>query len=208
MNTLKTILYLILNRFCKITGVSVLFFSRYGIKCINQTLSSNLFDSYDVEEERIMNASDLLIAFDGLKDDYSLQDLSIDQSPHADLMKTFLNNGNIVATDYVKRSKNGTLDLRYNQLVDLKGLHQKFKIKLIEVNESSYSPVKVSNIAGQYYIIDGKHTAALCSVLNKKVNCILVKSPFRESFYLNIFKRLKKRDKDFSRGIDFIEKIY
>ena len=208
MNKFDAILYIIANRLCKMMGVNMLFSSLKGIKCLNQPLSSDLFDSFEVIVNKTIRPNELFIAFDGLKDEYTLLNTQIDKSPHADLMKAFVNNDNISNTTYIKRSKKGTLDLRYNQIIDERKMKNNFDQKMKVVSNNSYDPVKVSIIGNTTYIIDGKHTAALCSVKNQSVRCVVVNNPFLDSFYFNVFLKIKKKRRGFKKGIEFLEKVY
>lgn len=184
------------------------FVNTKGVKCINQKIKSQQFDKYPIIESKQINPKNLFIGFDGLKDQYSLAGVPIDKSPHLDLIKVMLSDGNYEKTDYYDRLRLGYLDMRFNQ---------KFKSEIYErvlferkdkIEKEEYQAVKVVMIEGQYYIIDGKHTAALCCAMEKKVNCIEIMNPLHDPFYVKVYEIMKKRASQFEKNISLLKKVY
>ena len=167
-----------------------------------------MFDAYPMIRKQTFDPQDLFLAFDGLRDDHTLLDIPVTESPHAGIMQALETGKDMFKTDYSERAMNGTLDMRYNQRLSRRKMEKAFQLKKKEVQQDTYAPVKVSIFNGHNYIIDGKHTTALCYVNSLKVRCIIVQNPFLDSFYCQLYKKIKKRGKKYKKGIAFFEIIY
>jgi len=205
MKLINAFLFSVINRLFKIVGWHAIFVNSSGVKCINQSLSSDYLRSLKVMEEMELNPANLHLGFDGLKDKYTLLNLSIKNSPHFDFVEKLFSENDYRKTDYFKRLVGGKLDLRYNQWPALYDFDALFKAKEKLIKDGKNSPVLIIKIDGQYYILDGKHTASLSLVLNKKVKCLLLDHPYNHPFYETLFKRMKTDEKGFSKNIEFLK---
>ena len=180
------------DRIAKKLNVSLIYVSRKGIKSINQLMQSQL---YFVRDKKEINAEDLFLGFDGLKDKYTLVDMCILDSPHWELMHTILREFPIEETDYYKRALRGELDTRGPLNLNdknLKSMKGKFDKRKNEIEADCYQPIQVYELDNRYYIADGKHRAALCAMLGKKVRCDVISTDYlKDSFRIWILKKMK-----------------
>jgi len=184
------------------------FVNAKGVKSINQKIKSQQFDKYPIIESKQINPEDLFIGFDGLKDKYSLVDVPITRSPHLNLINVILGDGSYEKTDYYDRLRHGYLDMRFSQRYKSEIYKRILLERKDKIEKEEYQAVKVVKLKGQYYIIDGKHTAALCCALGKDVNCVEIMNPLSDSFYFKVYQIMKKREGEFKKNITFLEKVY
>ena len=186
----------------------MLFSSRKGIKSFNQPVKSEMFNVLPVIDEKMIDPKDLYLGFDGLCDDQTMLDLPLPQSPHAGIMQSYKDGSNVLKTEYYKRAINGTLDMRYNQWLSRRKIVSAIEQKKKELDQNTYLSVKVSIVNNRYYIIDGKHSAALCYVNRLSVKCAIIQHPFFDSFYFKANLKMKKSGKAYKKGINFFKTIY
>lgn len=195
-------LYRYLNKIAKIMDISLLYNTKVGIKSLNQLMQSYESNSLG---ELYLKPQELFLGFDALKDDYSLVDVSIDNAPHISLMKALEKKQDLRTTEYCKRYANGTLDSREKVVISNKTINEfekKFEIRKKEVIEENYSPVQVYKLHGKYYIADGKHRAALCTVLGQSVKCKVISNDFlNDSFRQWIYRKMLKNPDNYSRNL-------
>jgi hypothetical protein len=208
MLKLKCLILLIINRIFKILNKNLIFESKYGIKSFNQTLKSQQFDSVLILNQINISPNNLYIGFDGLKDHYSLLGFPISDSPHRKLMDVLMKHDNYFETDYFKRLKKGKLDTRFGHYFGKTFFYQTYNNKKEYVLNNTYAEVKVFSINNKYYILDGKHTAALCATLKKTVRCVEIEHPFNHSYYLSFYTKMKKSKYNYTKNINFLKKIY
>jgi hypothetical protein len=185
-----------------------MFESKYGIKYFNQTLKSQQFDFAPILNQMIIHPDELYIGFDGLKDNYSLLGLSISYSPHRKLMDALENHKTHLKTDYFERIRKGKLDTRFGFCFKKIFFYQVYKEKKKQILSNAYSEVKVFYLNDRYYILDGKHTAALCVALGKSIRCVEIKHPFDHSYYFSLYSRMKKSKYNYTKNINFLKEIY
>lgn len=145
-----------------------------GLKNLNFNL---LIDIPSGGEIVYIDSNDLYLGPDYIVDKFTLLDCPLHKSPHYEFMKALSENGDIYQTDYFKRYINGKLDWRYvqNPKVDLEACFiSKFYKAKESIIRSKYAPITVYSINKKYYILDGKHRAALCALYNTRVKCRLV----------------------------------
>lgn len=189
--------------------VSALYEARVGIKCFNQIISSEMFEYFVVDNsEEIISTDNLYLAFDGLKDRYSLLDKLLIESPHFGLIKSISSNEDARTTEYVARRNNGTLDFLgpvslSSQYID--SLCRKFRERkrLIELQE--YEPIKVVLINGKHYIFDGKHTAATCALLGVSPKCVDVTPVVFDSFFWWVRQKMSKHAADYQKHMQWFD---
>jgi len=204
MKLINAFLFSVINRLFKIVGWHAIFVNSSGVKCINQSLSSDYLRSLKVMEEMELNPADLHLGFDGLKDKYTLLNLSIKNSPHFEFVEKLFLKKDYRKTDYFKRLLGGKLDLRYNQCPFLYDFDALFKAKKEFIEADTNQPVLITKMDGKHYILDGKHTSSLSLVLDKKVKCLLLDNPYKHPFYTLLLKKMGKEEKNFSKNIEFL----
>ena len=208
MDLIKAFLFSVFNRIFKIFGWHSLFINNSGLKCINQSLSSDYLRSLNVIDEINLNPANLYLGFDGLKDDYTLLDKAIKDSPHFEFVEQLFHKNSYRDTDYYQRFTTGKLDLRYNQWPRLYDFSALFKSKKEQIESDTYEEVLITKINERYYILDGKHTAALSLVMNKNIRCLLLDNPYHHPFFKSLFKKMKADEKNFSENIEFLNKTF
>ena len=126
-------------------------------------------------------------------------------------MEALENEKPLESTDYIIRYKNGTLDARYpHSANDYAYFVDKYKKMRILVMNNNIEPVSVYKIGPQYYIKDGKHRAALCALLNKKIPCRLLDEKRMIGGVGSAVKRLISTNTQYSKHIllfDILNKI-
>lgn len=149
----------------------------YGLK---NTGAKFLLGGKRIVSEPIVElvADQLYLGPDFLKDKYTLLNCPISSSPHMELMTAINNNEELSKTDYIRRYIDGRLDWRRGNLEpkNYEKYYKKFSQSRTEIENGNYKPVVVYKLGGKHYIYDGKHRAALCSLLDVPVKCILVES--------------------------------
>lgn len=144
--------------------------TKTGIKTLNAG-AFRLGEGWDCGERVMLSASQLFLGPDMLNDNYTLLDKCITDSPFIEFM-SLLNNGKDVSRcDYFIRTTKGCLDGRVPELPNINRMKSRFKQQKVSITNDDYSPVKVYQIKGKYYIKDGKHRAALCALLQRPVVC-------------------------------------
>lgn len=157
------------------------------------------------------NADELFLDFDALRDEYTLCDASVLESPHLGLMNALDNDQDISDIEYIKRWENGTLDYRTPHYVtksELEGLRHRFHKSKEEVLSDLYPAVAVYKLGGRYYIADGKHRAAMCAMLGKPVKCMLVGNKYvADSFNQWMYKRMSLKPNKYRKNLLFFEQL-
>ena len=202
-------IYRVINKICRTFDITIVFHSKVGVKYFNSHYSSDNFEYLCEEKPFQLKKDELFLGPDKLKDQHSLIDLNIVNSPHFYLMKCIMNNEDIMNTEYIKRFKKGTLDNRLprkniNKLF-LTHMKDKFNKKLKLINSNDYSPIKVYKNNNRFYIADGKHTAAMCALLNKNIKCVEVPGIKYDSFVIRLYKKMLERENEYSKHIKFYE---
>ncbi len=208
MSRLTCIFFLVLNRVFKALRLSVFFCTRYGIKAINPQLTSDFFSISPIGEKIELSSNQLIFPFDGLKDSYSLLGTPLSDSPHIVFMERLYSNKDFAQSEYFNRCRKGTIDMRYSHCLNRKKTKKNFQKKLELVLSDNYPAVKVTKIEEKYYVMDGKHTAALCHMLKKPIKCVLIPHPYVDSFFYVTYKMMLKSEKKYSKGIHFLSTIY
>lgn len=173
---IKAYVYSFLHKVCKFFSITIFFDNGYGIKAFNKPL----FKQINCTDETIIfiEPKELYLGFDALKDDYTLTNINITKSPHFSLVETLKNNPkDVEKCDYIIRSKKGKLDGRYEQVINSKTIDMhinKFKNDKHKIINGRYNPVLVYKLCDRYYIMDGKHRAAMCALFKVPVKCRLI----------------------------------
>ena len=172
--------------------ITWLYKTKVGIKCVNPIIRN---EKYKVLGQKNISPNKLFLDVDFLKDDYTLCDSSIINSPHLGLMKALEKGEDIRQTDYWHRTIMGTIDSRQKNN-PTENEYNKFYItyqqKKDEVTSGDYNPIKVYCVNDKYYIADGKHRAALCAMMGKLVKCNIISSDcMLDSYYMWNYRKMK-----------------
>lgn len=188
--------------------ITYLYFNKYGVKCSNIIIRNQ---TYKTLNSIILPPDKLFLDVDFLRDEYTLCDCPLIKSPHFDLMKALVNSQSIEETEYCRRATIGTLDSRTSQNISfafIDSLHKTYKSRFKEITEDSYRPIDVYKVGERYYIVDGKHRAALCAYLGKAIQCNIISSDcMKDSYYAWNYEKMKNKPDLFSHNIKFIENI-
>ena len=183
----------LIAKICRLCKWTITYESATGIKEINPKMVALLSDQ---GKREIIPYDKLYLGVDFLKDDLTLLDVPITQSPHYDLMKVLVEGRDHKKTEYVQRMLRGCLDERYEIVayyLDKDYFTNRFKQRKKEIDEEISKPVTVYYINEKYYIYDGKHRAALFAFCGKEIYCNVIDAKIVfESFSKNISKRLIK----------------
>lgn len=196
----------VINKFAQRVRISALYSTRTGIKSINQLMQSRVLME---KNPFFLDASDLYLGFDALKDEYTLVGTGIVESPHYGLMEALASQSSIANTEYVLRYSKGSLDQRSAVYLTKKAKNvivATFKARYFEVQNGDYPAVQVYCVNGKYYVADGKHRAALCAYLNKPIKCVDIGRDFlSDSFRLWIYSAMKKNPDEFVSNLELFE---
>lgn len=196
----------ICEKLCKKCNAHFFIETKKGIKNLNMavlTFANNLspIETIDIESE------ELFLGPDFLSDTYTLVNSSIAASPHFYFVKSINNNEDIRTSDYYCRFIDGTIDWRFPKkpIKRFDKFYNKNKIAKDQILNSTYSPVKVYKWNNRYYIYDGKHRAALCSLLKQKVRCDVYSPSIALDGVWNRMFELIRNNKKYSKHLDFIK---
>ena len=192
-------------------GLSWVGHSSVGVKTRNAPLNSDQFDLIAAQKRAFScNTSDLYLSVDFLRDHYTLLRTPLTDSPHRHLMEA-LKQGDkekVLSSEYVQRSRAGTLDPRGRKKVFAGELDRAFQQCMASISEGSYVPIRVVNCDNQWHIADGKHRAALSAIETGTINCIDITRVYLDSYYRMMFRKMKQRPHLFESHISFFESIY
>ena len=200
----------IIDRVCKRLDISVLYESEAGIKCINNIASHRLHRYFSSGGIQPVPVENLYMCMDRLKDSYTSLYANILDSPHFELMKILRDGGDIMSSAYVQRSVRGILDPRSPVRVDhhyIQFLRDTFENKINLIRAGTYTPVKVIVVSGQYFIGDGRHTAALCALEKITPKCIDISPVVYDTFNWWCYRKMLKNRESYKKHIQFFESI-
>jgi hypothetical protein len=197
------------QRGCRWAGVSFALHTRVGIKGMNQTVSSDLFDFHRCGDSVPCSPRELLMGFDGLYDRYSMVEIPAAESAHVALM-TALRSGTLSReNEYLRRAASGTLDLRFPYRIDssyIAELRVRFDDCRLAIEGGGMPEVKVFNFGGRSFIADGKHRAAMALVYGVDVEVVDVTTALFDSYYMWLARRMGRRPRLYSRNLSFFER--
>ena len=198
----------LLERASKRWHVAYFRHTRVGVKGYNVPLGSDspLFRPAPGPEIEV-SCRDLLLGFDGLKDQFTLVDRPIDCSPHAELMRVVGKGHAPDATEYLARTHTGTLDRRRPRRIsttDLRELGRRYQQARDAFRSGISEPVKIARLRERLYIVDGKHRAALAATLTGSVRCVDASHVFRDSYYSWVRGMMDERPTEYSRQRRFV----
>ena len=175
MNLFISYIFRLEDFICKHRHLVRFYFTKKGLKNFGayRLLGAKHINPLETIE---LSPAELFLGPDFLKDDYTLLGINIVNSPHFSFMRALMERQPIIKTDYIQRSFDGTLDWRRGSLKTKR--FDMYNNKFIETKDVIISgkmqPVVVYKNGEHYYIYDGKHRAALCSLLELPVMCSIV----------------------------------
>ena len=199
-----------IHKACKRFDISALYCASVGIKCTNPLLASSRFNELTKPGVLELAPDRLRLGFDGLKDDFTLLNLPITDSPHFELMVRMENSKDLIDSPYASRLRAGTLDFRPQRRVAFKHLaarREKFVEARARVESGDYEPIKVITVGGDHFIADGKHRASVCALLGVQVRCLDSTAILHDSFYWWVWRKMAKMPDQFQKHIRWFEAV-
>lgn len=201
----------VINKLAIALDFSLVYFSPVGIKYFNPPISRSIFDYFILGNKFELSIDRLLIGPDNLKDKYTLLGTPISKSPYIGLMQFLNTSRDIKNIEYLERVKKGTLDIRRARSVDnqyIRRLYNKFESKKSLIQKNTYVPIKCVLVDNEYYIADGKHTAALCEILDITPKCVDVTPLMYDSWFLWLYNKMQKKPNEFRKHLVYFGKIF
>ena len=193
---------LFMHRVYKLFGRTHYYESEYGIKGYNRPAFH-----IECETESItVDPGEVRLSFDGLKDEYTLLDKKIEESPHLELMRLLENGEDPSKCSYVQRELKGCLDGRYEiPLPDHKKSYLKAKA---ELESGNYKRPMIYQLEGKWYVMDGKHRLAMNVLLGKNCECSVIpmEELKKDRYMLQLYDKMKQKN-SYGRNIKHIESI-
>lgn len=195
-----------IERKCSKYGIIKITDTKVGLKNINMGKVAQLYNPHPIEQV-MLQPEELFLGPDFLRDEYTLLNCSVVDSPHFSFMKAMQSGDDLEKTDYVCRSSKGILDWR--RAVPI-GEHLKFwksmYIKKIEdIENDTLTDVLVYKLNRHYYIYDGKHKAALCAVVGKPIKCTVISEACVFSFYNRYMLEMTNKRSGYTKHNDFLK---
>lgn len=198
------------QNYCVSHGFEIFLFQQSGLKSFGF--------SYDppascrvVRAGVRLPAETLLCPIDGLRDDLTLLGTPVVQSPTYAFLHALEHGEPFFDTAYIRRYVSGTLDQRWPRNVrylhppEFWGIYTKRRAQVLA---GTYAPVRVFCVKGRYYILNGKHRAALCALLGQDVRCDVLDSGEVYAASLHqVHKRLLQRPAAFQKTLRFFDEI-
>lgn len=174
MNQIEYYWWRLRMKFCRHYHISYIFETSVGVKSISGIKALSPIPL--VNETFESNAEDLFLGIDYLKDEYTLLDRPLINSPHYLFMKALMEKADLSKTEYIQRLEKGTLDARVasKKHTSFTYYEDMFDKRMSELKSDMLQPVYVYRIAGKTYLYDGKHRAALCAITGKPIVCLEV----------------------------------
>lgn len=175
INFLNFYAWRIPERFFKKHNISAFVANKYGIKNLNMGCLTN-YDFALSGEIVELNPGSLFLGPDFLKDEFTLLDCRLLDSPHYIFVEAVNQRDELTKTEYYERYIKGTLDWRHCQLKakSMERYFDKNEKAKIDIIKEDYKPVVVYYWKDRWYIFDGKHRAALCAFMGRTVRCKIV----------------------------------
>ena len=192
-------------------GISILYHGKYGVKSIHQMIASDHYKYFQIKATETLPANKLLIGIDGLKDRFTSLGKPIVESPHFQMMQLLNDNKDISNCDYIRTIKIGALDTRKpvrvtNHFKDY--LKNQFILKKQAVLSGRYEPAKIIRFGNQIHVIDGRHTAALCSLYAQDITCMDVTLAMYDSYFYWMYQKMLQRKDQYGIHINFWKEFY
>ena len=196
--------YRILEKLATINHAIFFFQTHVGIKNIGakKILGAKAFNN---DSKLALSPKELYLGPDFLKDEYTLINKQLIDSPHYGLMLAIREKKDIRNTEYIRRFNLGELDWRHSRPMpkNFEFYYKKYEDSMKAIIEGSYRPIIVYFQDNRYYIYDGKHRAALCALLGVTINCIVVGNEIANSDLWHYMFCMINNHNDYSKHITF-----
>lgn len=205
LNFVNFYIWRIPERFFKKHNIFAFVVNKYGIKNLNMGCLTNYDMAMDGDVVEL-SPDALFLGPDFLKDDFTLLNCRLLDSPHYSFIEAVNNKADLSKTDYYRRYIKGTLDWRHCQLKsrDMKGYFVKNERTKEEVEAGDYKPVVVYYWNNRGYLFDGKHRAALCAYMDRPIRCIIVPASVAlDGVWARLFQIIKN-DEEYSLHNEFL----
>lgn len=150
----------------------------------------------------------LLCPPDGLTDAWTLLGVPVPESPTFAFMQALEQGQPLAETAYIRRLVDGTLDQRWPygaRHLRFQRFRQLYAARRAQILAGTYPPVRVLRVAGKYYVLNGKHRAALCALLGERVRCdVLDPAAVYAATLRRVHKRLSRRPAQFQTTLRFL----
>lgn len=178
--------------------------SKYGIKNFG---ASRLVEARYLSNQNVVEISpqELYLGPDFLKDEYTLLDCPLKESPHFLLMEAIQSQKPLKETEYMKRFTRGCLDWRRGRPMpkDFEYWYKKNNLSCDGIINGNYQPVVVYSLGNRYYIFDGKHRAAMCALVGKSVRCYIEESGVANAGIWHYLFSIAGENKGYSKHMVF-----
>lgn len=202
----------IIDKIFKKLYITAIYETKTGIKRINNLRVEPIRYFKEGNGVQFIDPTNLCLGPDNLNDNYTLLDVRIKESPHYKLMVALMNDEDVLGNEYIKRSFTGCLDGRRAMPANQKALlryKERFRKSVQEIKNNKYPPIVIYEMHNNRYILDGKHRASLCCLLNKKVRCITVQNSFLSGNHQQmIISRMKRSKLNYSKHLSFFDKFF
>lgn len=206
INTIITCMWGLRLRFYRFFMAFRVFITKVGIKQVDLGRLTMFYQKSD--RISYVEANELYLGPDFLKDEFTLLDTPLLHSPHYKLVSAISKNDNIQETEYYQRIIKGLLDWRFPIKPDISKMILKFRESRECVLKENYTPVVVYCVKGKYYIFDGKHHASMCAMENKKIRCMLVDSCIAWGGVFHYLFEIANKKRGFKKHIQFYKDAY
>lgn len=194
--------------------VAVLYHTDVGVKVRNRLVDSD-FLVYPFLEDRYLGKLDpscLDLGIDGLKDEHTLIDTALKDSPHYALMEALERDDDLADTNpYLLCSRLGTLDFRWPHEITpafLATLRERFERHCGLVEAGEPLKVKVIRVLDRMYIADGKHRAALALLKGIEVEGEDATPVYYDSFFRWIERKMRERAAEYSKHLELFDALH
>lgn len=187
-------------------GYSFYYTNKYGVKVINRT-SGEAKHKQTNESFIELNPRALYLPFDFLKDEFTLLDTNIMESPHYKLI-CGCDEGNLENNEYINRAICGTLDGRDSTYETVERYLKCYSEKQKDFQENQIEAIRFYTVGRKKYIADGKHRAAMAAyhgwkITGKEIYPINIITPNVKRMY----SIMKKKPESYLQNINHLEQL-
>ena len=193
----------VINKLCKLIGITVPYYTRYGLKTFNKRVIVGELSGESV----LLDPESLYLGFDCLKDEYTHLDKPISCSPHYELMEA-CESGDPYRSEYNRLALEGALDGRDVIVYKKDHYERRYEEASSHINDMKSNPIVFYMLDGKRYIFDGKHRSALA--LKKGLQVWGKELPYKSLpiEYLKVVQAgMRKRPSDYGRNLDHVNAL-
>jgi len=205
-NEMKFVLFQVrklIRRIFALFGWNSFYFTSTGLKYINAKIN---YEEDEKLEKKTLVPDEVFLFIDGLKDKFTHLDKPIKKSPHYQLMSDLKNGFDIEKNIYIIHATKGTLDMRDETFYPQTLYTKRFKTQNRAIENNQVDPIKVLPLNGKYYILDGKHRAALLALLDKKIESLIIPNLSNIPLFKKTLWHIEKSElKEFGHHISILK---